>query len=282
MVGSDYTAARQGESAAAIPEAGGEAVQQARRIIADARAAYTACDTYEDDGKYDIVYRGDAGFSEETEFHTAVAGPDAIRFAYRDLPTQFGDSVFTQLVASDAGVLSFMPWQHEPERAQSLDEAVGGLMGVSHGLSRAVLPLLPIGLTGPSALDVTDPLYSGAEEIDGTMCDRIEGVERRDDGTVRVHVRLWIARDDGLIRQRSEDDVWNADDARQVQMSGEAVESTALQLREAGLPEAAIQKILEIEHSARPPLSTFATVTYHARCNEPVSPESLRATDGSL
>ena len=120
-------------------DAGDEAEQKARRIIADSRAAYAACDTYEDDGTYDLVFRGDAGFSEETEFHTAVAGPNAIRFAYRGMPTQFGGAKLTQLVADDAGVLIYDPWSHEPLNGGSLSLAIGGLRGVSHGLQGAVL-----------------------------------------------------------------------------------------------------------------------------------------------
>jgi hypothetical protein len=269
-----------GSAQVSSQDAGDEAEQQARRIIADSRAAYAACDTYEDDGKYDIVFRGDAGFSDEMEFHTAVAGPGAIRFAYRDLPTEFQDARFTQLVINDAGVLDYDPGEHEPERMQSLDAALGALMGVSHGLTGAVIPLLPIGVDMPGAIDVYDARVVGAEEIDGTMCDVIDAVRRYGPFDATEHVRIWIAETDSLIRRLSEDLVQSEDDTRQLGAT-RAREREALDrfLREAGVSDGEI----EVVHSAiETPITTFSTVTFHPRCNEPVRPGALLATDGSL
>jgi len=254
-------------------DAGDEAEQQARRIIADSRAAYAACDTYEDDGTYDSVFRGEAGFSEETEFHTAVAGPGAIRFAYRDLPTEFGHAGLAQLVASDSGVLFYDPWGNEPERMQSLDDAVGAFMGVSKGLTGSVLPLLPLGLTYKGALYVHDARVVGTEEIDGTMCDVIDAVRRYGPLRLPENVRIWIAQSDSLIRRLSADAVQSATEGRQMR------DLVTAELREAGVWEVLFDSMPVPSTEA---LSTFETTTFHPKCNEPIAPESLRATDGSL
>ena len=144
-----------------------------------------------------------------------------------------------------------------------------------------MIPLLPSGVDTPSALDVSEPRIAGTEVIEGTLCDVIEAVEPRSDGTTRVHIRIWIAREDGLVRRRSVDDVWNEDDARRVLMSREEVEATASRLRDAGMAETFIEQVRESLQKVKP-LSMFSTVTYHPRCNEPIAPGSLRATDGSL
>lgn len=250
-------------------DAGDDAERQAQEILADSRAAYASCDTYEDRGTYDCVFRGDAGFSQEKTFHTTFAGPGAIRFAYRESPSEFFGGEFTELVASDAGVFTDFHGSEGREVEDSLELAVAGLTGVSDGLVGAVLPLLPqVGLHVRTALDVARPRLSGAEEIEGTLCDRIEGVELRRDGSPGVRVRLWIGHDDGLLRQRTEDDVWNDDDVREAQqaMAMIPLDSSVADLRD---------RVVE-------PLSMFAAITFHPKCNEPVLPESLRATDGSL
>jgi hypothetical protein len=262
-------------------DAGDQAEREGRLLLADSRAAYAACDTYEDDGVYDIAFRGDAGQHTEADFHTVFAGPNAIRFAYRDKADRFFPDTFTQIVVNDAGVQTTLPWESKPETDASLASAVGALRGVSYGLVAAVIPLLRSGVDAPSALDVSEPRLAGPEVIDGTLCDVIEAVEPRSDGTTRVHIRIWIARKDGLVRRRSGDDVWNEDDARRVMRSREEVEAMASRLRDAGLPESVIEHVREHLQKVEP-LSTFSTVTYHPRCNEPIAPEALWATDGSL
>jgi hypothetical protein len=254
-------------------DAGDEAEQRARRILADSRAAYAACDTYEDDGTYDIVFRGDAGFHEETEFRTVVAGPNAMRFAYRDLPTEFQPARLTQLIASDAGVLVYAPWSKEPETPRSLSAAIGALRGVSHGLTGAVLPLLPIGVDASSALSMHDARVVGSEEIDGTTCDVIEAKRGRGRPEVTEHLRIWIAQTDSLIRRFSEDLVESAEEVRQINAA------RARALREAGIAES---DLVVVNPGEEMPMTTFSTVTFHPKCNEPVAPLSLRATDGSL
>jgi hypothetical protein len=261
-------------------DAGDAAEQQARRIIADSRAAYAACDTYEDDGTYDMVFRGDAGFSQETEFRTVVAGPGAIRLAYRDLPTEFHDAKLTQLIASDSGVLVYNPWSDEPETVGSLSLAIGALRGVSHGLSGAVLPLLPIGVDTPDALSMHDARVVGTEEIDGTTCDVIEGERRYGPLALPARVRIWIAQDDSLIRRLSEDNVRSAEDSRKLAAVRPPMPDSIVEMsREAGVSEADIEGL---RSRMEGPLSTFDTITFHPKCNEPVAPLSLRATDGSL
>jgi hypothetical protein len=42
-------------------DATSEPEARAQHIIADARAAYAACDTYEDEGTHDTAFRGDGG-----------------------------------------------------------------------------------------------------------------------------------------------------------------------------------------------------------------------------
>jgi hypothetical protein len=37
-----------------------------------------------------------------------------------------------------------------------------------------------------------------------------------------------------------------------------------------------------LERDVVRPLSTFETITFHPKCNDPVRPEALLATDGSL
>jgi len=227
------------------------------------------------------VFRGDAGFPQETEFHTAVAGRDSIRFAYRDRPDRFTEARFTQLIASDAGVVSYGPWGTEPKRMQSLDEAVGTLRGVSHGLTAEVLPLLPLGLSGvKNALDVAEPRISGTEEIDGTMCDVIEAVRPLASHSNPLHRRIWIAQSDSLIRRLTDDDVMTDEDTRRLNAGRPLIsESIVVMMREAGVDESAIERL---RAQAKKPLSTFSTVTFHPRCNEPVRPETLLATDASL
>jgi hypothetical protein len=82
--------------AAPETDAGSMAEQQGRSILAGSRAAYAACSTYEDRGTYDNAFRDDAGFMQETEFHTLVDGPRAVRFSYRDLADRFQPDRLTE------------------------------------------------------------------------------------------------------------------------------------------------------------------------------------------
>jgi hypothetical protein len=194
------------------------------------------------------VFRADAGFTRTKEFRTVFAGPGAIRFAYRELPSEFNPEEFNQLVVGDAGTYSYSFHAAAPERGGSLEMAVAGMTGISGGLVIDILPLLQTGLSVPSALDMEDARVIGAEDVDGTPCDIIEAVSRP---AAPEHVRVWIAQSDSLIRRLSEDDVVPAEELRKMGSSDD-------------------------------PHSTFTTVTFHPKCNEPVAPESLRATDGSL
>jgi hypothetical protein len=58
---------------------------------------------------------------------------------------------------------------------------------------------------------------------------------------------------------------------------GAILSGTEALLRDAGFSDAMIEGML-----APRPFSTFHLTTFHPRCNEPVRPESLEATDGSL
>jgi hypothetical protein len=154
---------------------------------------------------------------------------------------------------------------------ESLSAAVVTLAGVSSGLSVAILPLLQAGIDARSALDVTEPRLTGHDEIEGTICDRLEGARCDSCGDAGAHVQIWIARTDSMIRRVVEDFVVNPDDRSWATMEAS--------MRDAGASDAQIARIHEL---SKKPFSTLETVTYHPRCNETIAPEALQAKDASL
>jgi hypothetical protein len=173
-------------------DAGEPAEQKARAILAVTRAAYSACDTYEDEGTYDLS--SDGGVLQKREFHALVAGPDRVRFGY----ARAGQEELT-LVESDAGV-EVTGYPSDPqhttlEHGVVLMQYYGGFAGPA-----AILPLLPIGADDrQSALDLKSPRVVGTEEMAGESCDVLEG--EGDHG----HIKMWISRSDNLVRRITED-----------------------------------------------------------------------------
>jgi hypothetical protein len=244
----------------------------ARRILADSRAAYSACDTYEDDGTHDTAFRRDSGYSEQMAFRTAFAGPNAIRFAYSEEASEFSRATLTQLIANDGGV-SILATGDEPDRPESVEMGVATLTGVSSGVAADVLPLLLVRTEIPGALGVHEPRAVGTDDIEGVLCDVIEGVrgrEPRPDSSSPL-VRMWIGHDDSLIRRITSDYLETEADRRR---NNEELEQMA---SEGGMSEVE-RRVLR----SRPEFSTFSVTTFHPRCNEEVPAASLRPTDGSL
>jgi len=267
-----------------LQDAGAAAALEATRIIAASRAAYAACRTYEDDGTYSLVFRGRGQRGEKT-FHTAFAGPNAIRFAYveEDGPPQ--PARFYELVADGAGVRAKVPWAAQPETQKSLEIGIAGFTGISGGLAVAILPLLPSGLRTLNALDVSEPRLTGQAEVDGAPCDVLGGIADTANGRSGPRVQVWIARSDSLIRRVVADLVQTAEDLRRMadELERHWPEDEA-SMRDAGETDAHIAQRHAFLQQARAfsPISTFKTTTYHPRCNQPIAPEALRATDGGL
>lgn len=243
------------------------AAAEARRVITRSRAAYAACTPYEDEGTVDTAFRGENQFLEQVVFRTVFAGPNAVRMAYQELPGEFGRGRLTQVIVNDAGAESVGPWNEAPQRLETLEGAMNGLAGVSHGLTRAILPLLPTGShDGHTWLDVPSPVFTGIEEVDGETCDVLEAMARG--GTERV--RISIGRNDSLIHRISEDTFLSGDAVRSMIAGADDV------MREAGLD-------LEMDSDRDAgELSTFEITTFHPRCGRPIAIEALRLTDGSL
>jgi hypothetical protein len=83
----------------------------------------------------------------------------------------------------------------------SLPRGLVALAGVSHSLSVSVLPLL-VGCTElPSDLDVEEPRLTSPGEVDGTICNRIDGLRCRSCGNARARIRVWIGQADSLIHR---------------------------------------------------------------------------------
>jgi hypothetical protein len=242
-------------------DASDPAEHKARTILGVARAAYSACDTYEDEGTYDISFRGDAGFSKEGKFHTVFAGPNRVRFAYRQHEDVRGPhDEFMQLIADDAGAEVTSPWRDAPEHA-TLDLAIAGLTGGAGGVPTAVVPLLPAGLNVRSALDLERPHAVGTEDVDGETCDLLEA--ERD----HSRIKIWISQRDFLVRRITEDGFTPAAELPPLPAGVLAM------FAEAGHPQ---------PHFVQRDLSTFEVTTFHPRCNEPIAAGAFQATDGSL
>jgi len=157
------------------------------------------------------------------------------------------------------------------------------MIGVSSGLSATVLPLLASGADVPSALDLSDPYVMGQDDVDGVICDRMDALGCRPRGMACAHVQIWISQRDGLIRRVVEDYVQSDDDLARTRAENERDLFPRLDalLRDAGRSDAEIEQVFAVERQSER-LSTFSTATYHPRCNEPIAPEALRATDGGL
>jgi hypothetical protein len=267
----------------------GSVEQAARAILAASRAAYSTCETYEDDGTLDVVFRGDHGFSERTEFHTAFT-PGGVRFAYRESSDEDGDvGEFSQFVADEAGITSYRT-DDPATREESLKDVVAAHTGVSHGLAGAVLDLLPAGLHGDGVLDIEAPRLVARETLDGTLCDVIEGLEP-DYGDVgsAERIRVWIAESDLLVRRVTEDWVETDESAermRRLHPIHVNEDDLVSYWREAGMPDADIElRLADLHRRLAAPargISTFTTTTYRPRCNTPVDAAALLATDGTL
>lgn len=211
---------------APLHDAGAAAADEAQSILARSRAAYAACDTYEDDGVFVETFRARWRPPETGTFRTAFAGPHAFRFMLHKVP----DSVpfWTQIVADDSGVRYWLRPGEKEHRAKSLDLGIASLLGTSDFLAVFIPALLRVDAHARTLLDVSDPRVTTYGDLDGTTCDLIDATwaSRR--------IQLWIARTDSLLRR----------------------------------------VVLEID---------FLTMAdYHPRCNQPVAPEALRATDGGL
>jgi hypothetical protein len=242
-----------------------KAAAEARQVIARSRAAYAACTTYEDEGTKDTVFRGEDQSLRQFVFRTAFVGPNALRLAYRELPDEFQPEMFTQLIVNDGGVEAVDPLLREPRRFENLENAVATFGG--EGLTEAILPLLPAGITHVHTwLDVPSPELAGTEVIDGETCDVVEATELG--GT--EHVRISIGRSDSLIHRVSEDEVQSAEEVRSMMARAYEV------LRDAGF---------DVEVHSDPGDggdSSFTITTFHPRCGRPVGLDALRLTDGSL
>jgi hypothetical protein len=219
------------------------------RTIRGSRAAYSACATYEDDSRVETTFRGKGAHVQVTKFRTTFAGPGRLRFAYLDLATEYFPPRLTQLIADGTGVRTATSWLGDVTREQegSVSAAAGALVGVSHGLTGAVLPMLRTGIyeLGDS-LDITDAVRVETEDVDGESCDVVEGVR----GTTRV--RIWIASRDSFIRRITEETTLSEDELR----------------AEVGAPNATAGG-----------LSFFADTIFHPRCGGAIDPRALQESD---
>jgi hypothetical protein len=87
-----------------------------------------------------------------------------------------------------------------------------------------------------------------------------------------LHVRPCIARSDSRLREVVEDAVQDEEDALRATVEWRAGP---------GFPSRNGRGDASIAHRSRP-LDTFGVATYPPRCNQPIAPEALRATDGGL
>ena len=179
---------------APLDDAGGAAADAATRILTGSRAAYAACATYEDDGVFDIWSAG-WGFHETGTFRTVFAGPQALRFAYRQWTPPGSRAFWLQVVADDAGVRFTIGPDQRAQEAKSLNQGIAALTGVSHGLAAFVTALLPTGVRARPVLDVSDARVVTYGDLDGTTCDLIDAM------WAGYREQLWIARSDSLIRR---------------------------------------------------------------------------------
>ncbi len=241
---------------------------KARRIIAASRAAYATCATYEDNGTSETTFRSDAGHTETTRFRTAFAGAGAVRFAYADLATEHHSEWLTQLIADDTGVRVVKSWTGESRGEGSLNRAVGVMTGVSHGLSTAILPLLPSQIRGTrDALDVENPRFVGMEDVEGQPCDVIEGVHRSE------RVRVWIARQDSLIRRMTRDRVLSEEELRsRLARVPERLRTVPSECDAAVDPDTAVEG----------GLSTYQDTRLHPHCGGSIEPGALRQSVDTL
>jgi hypothetical protein len=109
-----------------------------------------------------------------------------------------------------------------------------------------------------------------AADIDGEPCDEVEALVI---GGMPppTRVRIWIAQSDSLVRRISRDLEATVEQTEAIVHGAEA------EMREAGL------LVVQVDGIGAPSaLSTFELTTFHPRCNEPVAPKMIRATDGSL
>jgi hypothetical protein len=254
-----------------LTDAGEAAVDEAKRIIAASKAAYAACKTYEDIGKLDEWDRNPGGAHNVIEFRTAFAGPHALRFAYRQRHEAVFGERLTQVVADDGGT-QVMHSEGRPPRSVNSLGVIYGLASVSRGLSTAIIPLLPAGVPRSewfhNWLDLQGWSVTGHGDLDGTGCDKLEAAYRR--GT--LHVQLWIAQSDSLLRRVVEDAVQDEEDE---------LRATVEWRRAQTFPSRNDDGDASLAHRHQP-LNTFSVTTYHPRCNQPIAPEALRATDGGL
>jgi len=261
-----------------LRDAGQPAAEEATRIIAASRAAYAACRTYDDTGTYETLVRTGPEYRENIDFRTAFAGPHALRLAYRESATQWRPARVTQLIADASGVWLKDPWDSRPRNARSL-ATVYGLAGVSRGIAPSIVPLLPSGVPWSDWYshwsDLRNLRVTGNGEADGTPCDILEAVDQQG----MLHVQLWIARSDSLLRRKVVDYVQTA--AERARRKAEEAHAV---LRVVRVPRAdwSDADIAEYRAAEERLYSSFSTTNYHPRCNEPIAPEALRATDGGL
>jgi hypothetical protein len=241
---------------------------RAMRIIRGSRAAYAACATYEDDGRLETTFRGEAAHIQVTKFRTTFAGPGRLRFAYLDLATEYFPPRLTQLIADETGVRSATSWLGEVSREQegSISAAAAAFGGVSQGLTGAILPMLRTGIDGlGDSLDMTDAVRVPNEDVEGESCDVVEGVR----GTTRV--RIWIASRDSFIRRITEDTTLSEDELRATGASlPERLHNPARSDCDAavGAPNATADG-----------LSFFVDTIFHPRCGGAVDPRALQESD---
>jgi len=271
------------EALPALTDAGDAMAAEGRRRIAESRAAYAACKTYEDVGTYENVFRGGAEQRDAIDFHTVFAGPRAVRFAYRERAGRFQPESFTELVADASGVRTRLFENHAPQHQDSLLDGVWALQGVSRKLSAAIIPLLPSGVKHWNVLAFTGARLTGQDEVDGKSCDVVEGLMNDGVQPGGPHVQVWIAQSDSLVRRVVED--WVQNDAEMVEsatdMAKHLPDLEAI-MRDAGRSDAEIAESLASLSRPRERLSTFSTTTYHPKCNQPIAPESLLSHPNSL
>ena len=177
----------------------------AAALLARASQRYAGLNTYQDEGsvRFPLLPTSE----QEITFKTAYVRPDLFRFQWSSghpFPP-LRHMVTRHVIGSDGQrAYSWVKYPGKPEQErteESLGNAVAGATGVSMGSAHASATLLVDMLWkdqpfGGSILNVSSAVHIGTESVDGVMCDRIRGADRRGDA-----IDLWIGAEDSLVRR---------------------------------------------------------------------------------
>ncbi|HEY8966636.1 MAG TPA: hypothetical protein VIM58_09340, partial [Candidatus Methylacidiphilales bacterium] len=115
-------------------------------LLGKVKAAYSGASSFSADGEYTVELRTERPLKSKGTFKILYSRPDLFRFDWSE--TEMGGEVFTNSIFTrDKGLFFYWASMGKVAPQKSIEDAIGGAAGISHGTAYAI-PSLLLGKTG--------------------------------------------------------------------------------------------------------------------------------------